>query len=545
MTTQKHSQTAKIKRVKITPLVVTVICCIAALLRISVLDRQELWVDEIFSLAMATGHSLEHSAALAQKDQGDFIEPAQPVPASMYRRYMEHEQPAVGPSRVVRAVLMSDTSPPLYYLLLNAWTRCTGTSDQALRLFSVFWSIACIPILASIARRLGGRQAVLPACVLFALAPQSIYYSVEGRMYSLLWFLVLATAWLTLELHRQGMRVGVYLLWIGASAAGMLTHYFFTFVWFALCLWLFLYPSRFRHHYLALAVGITAIAVLPWYLMLPQSMSSWRVTQGWLEDPPAGFNAFAAQVKLSWSYFAMAGLWPPHARFDRLLMLVLGLSMLAALWRARQTALGSRWQMLWLWLAASNLGLLFFDLWQGSYTREYPRYALAGLPAAFLLVAVSLTRLPTPARVLVLATVILLWVPSLRRVRKSESWQPFREIAKELGMRSSPSDVILTHSIPSGVLGIARYFDGPATLAPWVGQLGSRQVPRDVKALIAGRRRVFLVKIHDVGQPAPEESYLRGHAAVIRDTRRGGSQTIEFVSRRAKASGQPIVFPMP
>jgi hypothetical protein len=141
--------------------------------------------------------------------------------------------------------------------------------------------------------------------------------------------------------------------------------------------------------------------------------------------------------------------------------------------------------------------------------------------------------------------VIMLWAPSLRRIRKNESWQPFREIAKELSMRSSGSDVILAHSIPPGVLGIARYFDGPAAMAPWVGQLGSRQVPQDVSALIAGRRRVFLVKIHDVGQPAPEESYLRSHAVVIRDTRRGGFQTTEFVPRGAKVLSQPVTFPMP
>ena len=38
---------------------------IAALLWISVAERSSLWVDEIFSLAMATGHSLEHPAAAA------------------------------------------------------------------------------------------------------------------------------------------------------------------------------------------------------------------------------------------------------------------------------------------------------------------------------------------------------------------------------------------------------------------------------------------------------------------------------------------------
>ena len=101
------------------------------------------------------------------------------------------------PSRVVRAVLLSDTSPPLYYLLLYGWTLVFGTSDVALRLFSTTWSLACLPLLVDVARRIGGRDSVLPACILFALSPLAVYYSTEGRMYSLLWFCVLAPLGLT------------------------------------------------------------------------------------------------------------------------------------------------------------------------------------------------------------------------------------------------------------------------------------------------------------------------------------------------------------
>ncbi len=53
---------------------------LAAILRIAVAGRSGLWADEIFSLAMATGHSLEHPAAAAQPKQGDFVEPDHAVP---------------------------------------------------------------------------------------------------------------------------------------------------------------------------------------------------------------------------------------------------------------------------------------------------------------------------------------------------------------------------------------------------------------------------------------------------------------------------------
>ena len=93
--------------------------------------RPGLWGDEIFSLAMATGHSLEHPAAAADPRLGR-LRPAgrTPSPPPVFRRYAEHERPAGrDPAASIRAVALSDTSPPLYYLLLNGWTRALGTGD--------------------------------------------------------------------------------------------------------------------------------------------------------------------------------------------------------------------------------------------------------------------------------------------------------------------------------------------------------------------------------------------------------------------------------
>ncbi len=91
---------------------------IAMLLRLSLLDRQGLWVDEVFSLAMATGHSIEQDPAISRPELGDFVEPRAAVPPAELRRYLQHDSPPAGPYRVLRGVFISDTSPPLYYLLL-------------------------------------------------------------------------------------------------------------------------------------------------------------------------------------------------------------------------------------------------------------------------------------------------------------------------------------------------------------------------------------------------------------------------------------------
>ena len=44
---------------------------IATILRIGLVNRSGLWGDEAFSLAIATGHSLEQPAAVARPELGD------------------------------------------------------------------------------------------------------------------------------------------------------------------------------------------------------------------------------------------------------------------------------------------------------------------------------------------------------------------------------------------------------------------------------------------------------------------------------------------
>ena len=233
-------------------------------LRIGLIDRQGLWADEFFSLAIATGHSLEHAAAGADVSQGDYVEPSGPVPSSQLARYLEHDASPAGPLRVIRAVRLSDLNPPLYYLTLWGWTRAFGTSDWTLRLLSAVLALGCFPLLWMLATRLDGRAAI-PACLLFTIAPSSIYYSTEGRMYSLLWFFVLGLSLLSVELYRRGPGRWRIALWILSGVGGLYTHYFFLFPFSACCAWLLIRPGRLPRRHLIGAGMVTVTLILPWY----------------------------------------------------------------------------------------------------------------------------------------------------------------------------------------------------------------------------------------------------------------------------------------
>ena len=507
---------------------------LAALLRIALVDRNGLWADEIFSLAMATGHSLEHPAADADPGLGDFVEMPNALPVQFYRRYLEHEETPAGLARIIRAVRLSDTSPPLYYLLLSFWTRALGTSDAALRLFSVLWALSTLPGLVYLAGRLGGRPAVLPVCVLFAASPVALFYSTEVRMYSLVWFLAATLGALTLEVSRRGARITAFLGWILVGAAGLLTHYFFLFMWLACVTWLICDRERWRQRAPWAAILATVVIVLPWYSLVPESFARWRVTGDWLYGALGKREALSAPFGLAWSLLSGRGPWNGSRWGEWLAGLALALAVIALGRRAASLVLGRRYRLLWLLLLAACLGPVVFDLVRGTHAALIPRYALAGLPAAILLAALALGRIRPVLRFALVTLILIAWSSDVWAIvaDKSRHSHPVHQIGAALSRAGNSADVVvLVHSIPSGLLSVARYVDNGVRIASWVGQLGQRRVPDSVEVLTAGYAKIMFVNIHAVGEPAPEEEWLRTHATVLTEATAQRARLVSFVPR--------------
>jgi 4-amino-4-deoxy-L-arabinose transferase-like glycosyltransferase len=492
-----------------------------ASLQIGLAPRQCLWVDEIFSLAIATGHSLEQPAALADPARGDFVESDHPVRAEQLRRYLSHEYPPAGLARVLRAVLLSDTSPPLYYLLLYFWTLILGTSDIALRLFSILWALACFPLVPGIARRTGGRRAVLPACVLFALSPMGLYFSGEGRMYSLLLFCIVATASVSLALYAEGGGATRYVLWIVASAAGFLTHYFFIFSWAAIVSFLLIFPGRLERRNLIGSVVVLALAISPWYLVARGSLGHWRITQGWLNLRPSGFHRSRTIRNQFLQFFSAGGAGPWRSErwssYGATALFALGAA--AAAWRLRLRAFAGPRLLVWLWFIVSCSAPIVIDLLQHTYVSNNPRYVITALPAAYFLAAIAFGALDRRICISLLLLIAFTWAVPIMAIYHEQyrTGDPFETMAQTVSSNSNLSDLTLVHSIPSGVLGIARYADGASNIASWVQQLGTRRVPDSLLTLAAGRSRIRFVKVHQLAEPAPEEDWLRTNAVLSRE----------------------------
>ncbi len=79
--------------------------------------------------------------------------------------------------------LTLDKHPPVYYLLLRAWTLAFGPGDAAVRsLGALMGALAVFPVYA-LASRWGGRVAGGLAALFLALNPFLVWYSQEARMF--------------------------------------------------------------------------------------------------------------------------------------------------------------------------------------------------------------------------------------------------------------------------------------------------------------------------------------------------------------------------
>jgi hypothetical protein len=347
--------------------------------------------------------------------------------------------------------------------------------------------------------------------VLYAAAPVAFYYAAEGRVYAIVWFLALVQAWATLSLHRHGpQRPGVLVLWIVAAATGLMCHYFYVFVLAAMTLWLLIYPGRLRRWHVVAAAMIAGALVMPWFARVPALAREWRVTNSWINHPWTGQHWSVSALHMAWAYVSCYGPWGKN-RVESAAYVLWAVVVVVSVWHLRRRLVSPRMQLAWLWMMAACIGPMVFDLVQWTYTATIDRYALAGMPAALILAGAGLGAMGWRLRYALVALIVLVWLPPDRRILTNASRvesSPFRQLAQQVDRQAQPGDLVIIHSIPSGVLGVARYMTSGTPIYSWVPWLNQRQVPGDIARIIAGYRRIILIKVHWLDSPAPEEQWL-------------------------------------
>ena len=127
---------------------------------------------------------------------------------------------------------------PLYYFLMHGWLRLFSDPLLALRLFSALWAVAALFVFRGLCARLLPARARTFALFLAAFSSYWIHAAQDGRVYSLLLLVCLASTRAAWELTERPTR-RLWAVYAALCALGLYVHYYFAILLAAHAAWLF------------------------------------------------------------------------------------------------------------------------------------------------------------------------------------------------------------------------------------------------------------------------------------------------------------------
>ena len=435
--------------------------------------------------------------------------------------------------RSVRLIIegaAGDIHPPLYYLLLKLWRTMFGSSELALRGLSAVCGIATVAFTYLMGREWFNRRTALFAALMVALSPFAIYYSQETRMYALLALAAAASTWaLTPVLKEPRWSIGRMTIYVVATSVGLYTQYAYPFVMLAqgVCFGL-AYGRRLWGNGLARYVSANVVALGLFGPWLPIAL---RQIRGW---------SVAAQPYEFWSALLECLRWitlgrtlpQTEATMPMLLYAALGLLAFVAV-RAKSTDDHAHLKFAWyaLVLLALPLALLFaFNLYRDAYLKFLvvcvPPLALlvgrgmdlvasaklkvesggpevtsskfkvqSGLIKAKQLVLILLSTFNFQLSTFYFLLLTLLPFASLRNLYFNPAYarDDYRGIAWQLQTGGQPDDAILLLAPNQWEVFTYYWPDISKTFPLTYRPLNEAAVDRQMRAIVAGRRRLFVL----------------------------------------------------
>lgn len=315
-------------------------------------------------------------------------------------------------SETLRMFLSPGQNGPLYFLALRPWFGWVGSSEFALRYPSAMAGTLGVVLVWQVGRKLlplrpapgvqprGGHLldrslttaqdgAALLAALFFAFNPYQLWYSQEGKMYTLITVLVLPAIWWWLEgISRGGLRP--WLAYWLAVTLGMYTHLLLILLFPLHLLWFVSAWPAARSHWRGYGLALAGLT-LPY---LPMVWWQWRMLTSSAKLTGFSFTPLSEMAR-TLLYNHSRGFMPPEnpAWLAPLFFLggagvVLGIGELAAQTPRVGLTLAPwrRFVLLLSWLLLPVAGIYGLSLRQPIFT---DRYVIWIAPALMLLLALG------------------------------------------------------------------------------------------------------------------------------------------------------------
>lgn len=410
--------------------------------------------------------------------------------------------------------IAKDVHMPLYFVGLHFWEVAFGTSEAAIRVFSLLFYLASIPVMFFLAREAYSERVGVFAAFVTAVSPFLSWYGSEARMYSLL-FLLSALCHLTfLRLWRDSSK-GAWIAYGVVATLGLLTHFFFALVLASQAAYYFFNRGSFPRGSLRGFGGVAAIIVViggAW-------MAYRQIAGAGLSDPllsaPTSFDFFNVFSNFFLGFqpdrlnTILLSLWP--------VLVFVGFTFIAKR-RERES------QTMYL-ILASLLPIAAAFVASVALTPVFlSRYLVVALPSMYLVVVHFLSsykgRTGTAAvSALGLAMVAMLVIQAVEP--RAPVKEDYRSAARYVEERGRPSDLFVV-SAPFLTYPVEYYYDGDPRLStfPKWERYSKGLVPEEYTPTLIAEdsaewaqvyERVFLLLGYDQGYEEEVRLYMDQH----------------------------------
>jgi uncharacterized membrane protein len=425
-------------------------------LRVSGLTSESLWIDEGYSLALAT-HSVKEIVQGTAADQ----------------------------------------HPPLYYMLLHFWLF-PSQSVFFLRYFSVLIGVLGVAGAILLGCSLLNRKIGLLAGFFLACSPMHIWYSQEARMYILLSVETTFSVYSLWRLMNNSSRFYFY-IYLLSTLGALYTHYFAGFViifenLIALC-WVLKGERNFLRKWASIQC-IIFVAFAPWLpIALYQALYH---KMKWI--PP-----LTIETVLNTLVLMVFG--DSYSQVPLLVFIIIEVLFMAGMLRGMLCALSNKKQrhrffFVSLWFV---FPLLIIVVISQKYPMFQSKQLLFLITPLLMLIAGALIELPTLQRLIILGMINVLIIISLVNLYTLNTKQDWREVATYVERNYRPGD-LLYFNPAAGTLVFRVYVKEPIPIdgyppgynvvkGGWEGDIVTPEIAHKVMRGFSGRyNRVWLIE---------------------------------------------------
>ena len=163
---------------------------------------------------------------------------------------------------------------PLHYLALRYWMLLAGQTEFAVRLLSLAFGLASVPLFYQVLRRFKADVGpALAGCAVLAVSALHIYYSQEARMHAMACFSCILAAYMLIRACQRGDRWS-YLGYCASAAACLYTFAYSGFVLLGLNLGILIAGRRPTKSWW-LSNGLVVGSFAPWLVFAYSRLHPW------------------------------------------------------------------------------------------------------------------------------------------------------------------------------------------------------------------------------------------------------------------------------